>query len=116
MFYNTPNGLQLETENGWIISISLAGEEAKEYCEIAVWPTGLGNQDNWIRWGDNSIELPEEDYPIYDRVLSRLTPSDLITIINRLSDMPKKSVQPNKWLAQGLIKTPNHQIWDTLWR
>ena len=49
MFYNTPNGLQLETDNGWTISISLAGTSINKYCEIAVWPTGLDSQDGWVR-------------------------------------------------------------------
>jgi len=100
MFYNTPNGLQLETENGWTISISLAGVDVQAYCEIAVWPTGKDSQDNWVRWGANMAEPP--DYPIYSKVLGDLTATELITTINRLSAMSKGSVVSNKWLSKGL--------------
>ena len=102
MFHNTPNGLQIEIERGWTISISLAGEDAREDCEIAVWPTGLGSQDNWVRWGANMAEPP--DYPIYSKVLGNLTATELITIINRLSAMSKGSVVSNKWVSKGLTR------------
>jgi len=106
MFHNTPNGLQIETEQGWTISVSLAGEDAKEDCEIAVWPVGLGDQKNWVRWGANGEEPPETDYPIYSRVLQRLTSSELIRIINRLAEI---KVEPNKWLSRSLGR-------ETIWR
>ena len=106
MFHNTPNGLQIELEQGWTISISLAGEDAKEDCEIAVWPTGYGSQDNWVRWGDNSGEPPEVDFPIYSKVLQRLTSVELLHIINRLS---KIKVESNKWLSKSLGR-------ETIWR
>lgn len=102
MFYNTPNGLQIELDNGWTVSISLDGNAVKELCEIAVWPTGLGDQENWVRWGANSIEPPETDWPIYTRAYSYLTSSELLRIINGLSKMSKEEVEPNKWLSKGL--------------
>jgi len=100
MFHNTPNGLQLETSNGWTISVSLAGAESKAYCEIAVWPVSHGAQETWVRWGANGAEPP--DYPIYSRVLSGLTVSELLRVINRLSTMPVDEVEPDKWLSKGL--------------
>tara|TARA_R110000824_G_scaffold116312_6_gene267688 strand:- start:93 stop:407 length:315 start_codon:yes stop_codon:yes gene_type:complete len=100
MFYNTSTGLQLETENGWTVSISLSGERMKEECEIAVWPTGLGDQKNWIRWGCSSIEPP--DFPICDRVVRISTTGELLQTINTLSNMPKEDVQPNKWIHKGM--------------
>ena len=106
MFYNTPNGLQITIDKGWTVSISLAGEDAKEDCEIAVWPTGLGSQDNWVRWGDNGVEPPEADFPIYSKVLQRLTPSEVIRILNRLSGI---KVEPNKWLSRSLVR-------ESIWR
>jgi len=107
MFYNTPNGLQLETKNGWTISISLAGVDVQEHCEIAVWPTGKDNQDNWVRWGANMAEPP--DYPIYSRVLDYLTADELVNILVSLSDMPKYEVVSNKWLPKGFSK-------DAIWK
>ena len=111
MFYNTPHGLQLETDNGWTISISisLVGSsvgKAEEYCEIAVWPTTLSSQDNWVRWGDSNIEPP--NFPIYDRVLGGVTYSELLRIINKLSYMNKKYVQPNRWIFKELGKDIIH--------
>ena len=107
MFYNTPNGLQLETDNGWTISISLAGTSINKYCEIAVWPTGLDSQDGWVRWGANSLEPP--DFPIFSRVYGGLTSSEVLRIINRLSGMTKEEVQPNKWVSKGLAR-------ESIWR
>ena len=101
MFHNTPNGLQLETENGWTISISLGyGTSTNQYCEIAVSVTGIDHQDNWVRWGANSIEPP--DFPLFDRVYGGLTSSELVRITNQLCGMTKEEVQPNKWLSKGL--------------
>ena len=107
MFYNTPNGLQLETKNGWTVSISLCGEDIKTLCEIAVWPTGEDTQDMWVRWGANSTEPP--DYPVYDRVLGHLTVDDLVNILVSLSDMPKEEVIGNKWLPKVYSK-------DAIWK
>ena len=106
MFHNTLNGLQIDLEQGWTISISLAGEEAKEDCEIIVWPTGYGSQDNWVRWGANGEEPPEVDFPIYSRVLQRLTSSELVRILNRLSEIEP---EPNKWLSGSLGR-------EAIWR
>ena len=107
MFYNTPNGLQLETDNGWTISISLAGTSVSKYCEIAVWPTGLDSQDGWVRWGANILEPP--DFPIFSKVLAWLAPSELLRLPNRVSGMTKEEVQPNKWLSKGLAM-------ESIWR
>ena len=102
MFHNTPNGLQIELEQGWTISISLAGEDAKEDCEIAVWPIGYSEQENWVRWGANGVEPP--DFPIHDRVLGGLTVAELLRVITRLSAMPVDEVEPDKWLSKGLTR------------
>jgi len=99
MFYNTPNGLQITIDKGWTVSISLAGEDAKEDCEIAVWPTGLRGQDNWVRWGDSASEWSNDDHYLHSKVLQGLTPSEVIRILNRLSDI---EVEPNKWLSRSL--------------
>ena len=101
MFYNSANGLQLETSNGWAISVSLSGAQAKEDCEIAVWPVGYGDQKDWVRWGANGAEAP--DFPIFDRVLGGLTTTDLLRVIHNLSTMPISEVVPDKWLSKGLI-------------
>ena len=107
MFYNTPMGLQLGTKNGWTVSISLGHYSAKEHCEIAVWPTGNDTQDMWVRWGANMAEPP--DYPIYDRVLGRLTADEVVNILVSLSDIPKEEVVGNKWLPKGYSK-------DAIWK
>jgi len=107
MFHNTPMGLQLDTKNGWTVSISLGTYTAKEYCEIAVWPTGKDTQDNWVRWGANMAEPP--DFPIYDRVLGNLTADELVNVLVSLSDMPKDEVVSNKWLPKGFSK-------DAIWK
>jgi len=108
MFHNTPMGLQLDTKNGWTISISLGDYTAKDYCEIAVWPTSKDNQyADWVRWGANTIEPP--DYPIYDKVLSHVTADELLNILYSLSSMPKEKVVSNKWLPKGYSK-------DTIWK
>ena len=108
MFYNTPNGLQLETQNGWTVSLSLTGHEAWEYCEIAVWPTGLQeSQNSWVRWGANSIEPP--DFPVFDRVLKLNSTAELIRVIERLSQMTSNQIQPNKWVSKGLAM-------ESIWR
>jgi len=100
MFYKSANGLQLVIDNGWTISISLAGAEVTPYCEIAVWPIGYSEQENWVRWGANGAEPP--DFPIHDRVLAGLTVTELLLVINRLSAMSVEEVEPNKWLSKGL--------------
>jgi len=109
MFYNTPNGLQIDLENGWTISISLAGHDVDAVCEIAVWPTDSSDQSSWVRWGANSVEPPEVDWPIYSRVLSGLIPSELLRVITRLSGMTKGEVEPNRWLSKGLAM-------ESIWR
>jgi len=107
MFHNTPMGLQLEIKNGWTVSISLGDYTAKEYCEIAVWPTGKDNQDSWVRWGANMAEPP--DFPIYDRVLGNLTADELVNVLTSLSNMPRYEVVSNKWLPKGFSK-------DAIWK
>jgi len=99
MFHNTPNGLQMDIESGWTISISLAGADVSEGCEIAVWPTGLGSQNYWVRWGANGVEPP--DFPIYDKVLRLDSPEELIRVIDRLSSL---EVESNKWISRGLSR------------
>lgn len=98
MFYNTPNGFHVETDNGWTVSLSLTGHEAWEKCELAVWPTGLDDQDNWVRWGANGTEPP--DFPIFDRVLKVNSTTEMLRVIERLSSI---EVGPNKWVSKGLV-------------
>ena len=107
MFYKSANGLQLVIDNGWTVSISLAGSRVTPYCEIAVWPIGYSEQENWVRWGANGVEPP--DFPIFSRVYGGLTSSEVLRIINRLSGMTKEEVQPNKWLSKGLAM-------ESIWR
>lgn len=102
MFYKSANGLQLVIDNGWTVSISLAGSRVTPCCEIAVWPIGYSEQENWVRWGANGVEPP--DFPIHDRVLGGLTVAELLRVITRLSAMPVDEVEPDKWLSKGLTK------------
>ena len=107
MFYNTPNGFHLETENGWTISISIAGHEVWESCEIAVWHTGVDDQQSSVRWGANGAEPP--DFPVFDRVLRLDSTAELLRVMGRLSQMAPNQVQPNKWLSTGLAR-------ESIWR
>lgn len=123
MFSTTPMGIHMTTDNGWTISVSLGYGNGKFYfekgecqietdkCEVAVWPTALERtgynvpQEDWIRWGQSSVEPPIPEESIFDRTLSGLSTEQLCRLVLKLTDIEPES---SKWLGHGLIR---EEVW-----